>query len=164
MKQIQSFVPFLQKSFGNNNCTLTSIMTVLYNLLNRQYQAKVIYDIIEKNGIKYGYNSDSWGSIPIFTNIVINKSYQDITNKSIKSKVKYFKGIGYNFNTIKEQIDNNNPIILSVNKAGKYTNHTVVIIGYNEETNELLIHDNWRILIQKIKYNDISFISSINYI
>ena len=164
MKQIQSFVPFLQKSFGNNNCTLTSIMTVLYNLLNKQYKAKVIYDIIEKNGIKYGYNSDSWGSIPIFTNIVINKSYQDITNKSIKSKVKYFKGIGYNFNTIKEQIDNNNPIILSVNKAGKYTNHTVVIIGYNEETNELLIHDNWRILIQKIKYSDISFISSINYI
>ena len=42
---------------------------------------------------------------------------------------------------------NNNPVILSVNKAGKYTNHTVVIIGYNEETNELLIHDNWRILI-----------------
>ena len=164
MKQIQSFVPFLQKSFGNNNCTLTSIMTVLYNLLNRQYKAKVIYDIIEKNGIKYGYNSESWGSIPIFTNIVINKSYQDITNKSIKSKVKYFKGIGYNFNTIKEQIDNNNPIILSVNKAGKYTNHTVVIIGYNEETNELLIHDNWRILIQKIKYDGISFISSINYI
>ena len=155
MKQIQSFVPFLQKSFGNNNCTLTSIMTVLYNLLNRQYKAKVIYDIIEKNGIKYGYNSESWGSIPIFTNIVINKSYQDITNKSIKSKVKYFKGIGYNFNTIKEQIDNNNPIILSVNKAGKYTNHTVVIIGYNEETNELLIHDNWRILIQKIKYDGI---------
>ena len=164
MKQIQSFIPFLQKSFGNNNCTLTSIMTVLYNLLNRQYKAKVIYDIIEKNGIKYGYNSESWGSIPIFTNIVINKSYQDITNKSIKSKVKYFKGIGYNFNTIKEQIDNNNPIILSVNKAGKYTNHTVVIIGYNEETNELLIHDNWRILIQKIKYDGISFISSINYI
>ena len=155
MKQIQSFVPFLQKSFGNNNCTLTSIMTVLYNLLNRQYKAEVIYDIIKKNGVKYGYNSDSWGSIPIFTNIVINKSYQDITNKSIKSKVKYFKGIGYNFNTIKEQIDNNNPVILSVNKAGKYTNHTVVIIGYNEETNELLIHDNWRILIQKINNKDL---------
>lgn len=164
MKQIQSFVPFLQKSFGNNNCTLTSIMTILYNLFNRKYKSKIIYDVVERNAIKYGYNSKSWGSIPLFTNLVINKSYQDITNKSIKSKVKYFKGIGYNFNTIKEQIDNNNPIILSVNKAGKYTNHTVVIIGYNEETNELLIHDNWRILIQKIKYDDISFISSINYL
>ena len=56
MKQIQSFVPFLQKSFGNNNCTLTSIMTVLYNLLNRQYKANFIYDIIEKNaGGTYSY-------------------------------------------------------------------------------------------------------------
>ena len=65
-------------------------------------EKKQRYDIIKKNGIKYGYNIDSWGSIPIFTNVVINKSYQDITNKSIKSKVKYFKGIVYNFNTIKE--------------------------------------------------------------
>ena len=164
MKQIQSFVPFLQKSFGNNNCTLTSIMTVLYNLFNRKYKAKIIYDVVEKNAVKYGYNSKSWGSIPIFTNTVINKSYQDITNKTIKSKVKYFKGIGYNFNSIKKQIDNNNPIILSVYKAGKYDTHTVIVIGYNEETNELLIHDNWKILIQKIKYDDISFISSINYL
>lgn len=164
MKQIQSFVSFLQKSFGNNNCTLTSIMTVLYNLFNRKYKAKIIYDIVERNAVKYGYNSESWGSIPLFTNLVINKSYQDITNKTIKSKVKYFKGVGYNFNSIKEQIDNNNPIILSVYKAGKYDTHTVIIIGYNEETNELLIHDNWKILIQKIKYDDISFISSINYL
>lgn len=122
-------------------------MTVLYNLFNRKYKAKIIYDIVEKNAIKYGYNSESWGSIPLFTNLVINKSYQDITNKTIKSKVKYFKGVGYNFNSIKEQIDNNNPIILSVYKAGKYDTHTVIIIGYNEETNELLIHDNWKILI-----------------
>lgn len=164
MKQIQSFVPFLQKSFGNNNCTLTSIMTILYNLFNRKYKAKIIYDVVERNAIKYGYNSKSWGSIPLFTNLVINKSYQDITNKTIKSKVKYFKGVGYNFNNIKEQIDNNNPIILSVYKAGKYDTHTVIVIGYNEETNELLIHDNWKILIQKIKYDDISFISSINYL
>lgn len=164
MEQIQSFVPFLQKSFGNNNCTLTSVMTVLYNVLNRKYKAKVIYDIVERNAVKYGYNSESWGSIPIFTNIVINKSYQDITNRTIKSKAKYFKGVGYNFNSIKEQIDNNNPIILSVYKAGKYDTHTVIVIGYNEETNELLIHDNWKILIQKIKYDDISFISSINYL
>lgn len=122
-------------------------MTVLYNLFNRKYKAKIIYDIVERNAIKYGYNSESWGSIPLFTNLVINKSYQDITNKTIKSKVKYFKGIGYNFNSIKEQIDNNNPIILSVYKASKYDTHTVIIIGYNEETNELLIHDNWKILI-----------------
>lgn len=164
MKQIQSFVPFLQKSFGNNNCTLTSIMTVLYNLFDRKCKAKIIYDVVERNATRYGYNSESWGSIPLFTNLVINKSYQDITNKTIKSKVKYFKGVGYNFNSIKEQIDNNNPIILSVYKAGKYDTHTVIIIGYNEETNELLIHDNWKILIQKIKYDDISFISSINYL
>ena len=122
-------------------------MTVLYNLFNRKYKAKIIYDIVERNAIKYGYNSESWGSIPLFTNLVINKSYQDITNKTIKSKAKYFKGVGYNFNSIKEQIDNNNPIILSVYKAGKYDTHTVIIIGYNEETNELLIHDNWKILI-----------------
>lgn len=102
MRQIQSFVPFLQKSFSNNNCTLISIITVLYNLFNKKYKTKIIYDIVERNAVKYGYNSESWGSIPIFTNTVINKSYQDITGKSIKSKVKYFKGVEYNFNSIKE--------------------------------------------------------------
>ena len=40
-------------------------MTVLYNLLNRQYKAKIIYDVVERNAIKYGYISKKKSSFSI---------------------------------------------------------------------------------------------------
>ena len=73
------------------------------------------------------------------------------------------KNIGYNFNTIKDLIDKDIPVILSVWKCEKYKNHTVTIFGYDEETQELIISDNWVTWATRIKYKNISTISSINY-
>jgi hypothetical protein len=37
----------------------------------------------------------------------------------------------------------NKPVILSFWKCEKYSNHTITIIGYDDETQDLIIADNW---------------------
>lgn len=93
----------------------------------------------------------------------MNDSLKHFSNKKYSTKSKYLKNIGYNFNTIKDLIDKDIPVILSVWKCEKYKNHTVTIFGYDEETQELIISDNWVKWATRIKYKNISIISSINY-
>ena len=79
------------------------------------------------------------------------------------------KGIGFNWDFIKGNLDyNDTPIILNLWKDGRnyYYNHTVLIIGYAESENKkmLVVYDNWFKYICYIDYDKLSIICSIQYI
>ena len=94
---------------------------------------------------------------------IFEESYFELFNNKIQNQGIYLKGLGYNFNTIKNQIDLNKPVILSLWSSPKYKNHTITVIGY-KDNNTLIINDNWSIKQTEIIYKDISLISSINII
>ena len=125
--------PFLQKIFrpGEGNCTLSSITTCLYYYSPQERSFNEIYDVVERIADNYYYKRDSFGVIPFFNKTIYQQAIDYFRlNKRIKSK--YVNHIGFSFNTIKEQIDNKNPVILSLLNDGRnfYKNHTVVVIGY----------------------------------
>lgn len=160
--RIKIFFFLNQNKYGEDyDCTITSITSICYTLF-RHPTEKEIYDIVESIGKKYGYRGNR-GTNSFMIKPIFDKSLEALSNKKYSTKVGYLKGIGYNFNTIKTLIDKNIPIILSFWKCEKYSNHTITIIGYNDETKDLIIADNWSVRPQKINYNNISFISSINY-
>ena len=102
---------------------------------------------------------------PIFNNSL--KYFKINKNTSFKC----IKNIGFNFNFIKEQINDGNPMILSLLNDGRnfYKNHSVTIIGYNiiktskQTLNMILVYDNWSKAISYIDYNKLNIISSINF-
>lgn len=154
---ITNFTPLLQKDYGKDkDCTLTSITAILGG------NPQETYDKVEKIALKYGYNGDTYGTIPIFTKSIIDKA------SGTKSKQGYLKNIGYSWKKIQELINNNQSIILSLNKDGRdyYKNHSVVIVGWvilNNKTRLLKIYDNWYLTPAYIDYDKLSLISSINY-
>lgn len=85
--------------------------------------------------------------------------------------VRYLKNIGFNFNTIKKQLDQGNPVIISMMNDGRnvYKNHSIVVIGYNvykidnRDIRILAVYDNWSREVRYIDYERLSIISSINY-
>ena len=95
--------------------------------------------------------------------------FQNIINKTfnVKSQVRYLKGVGYNWNIIKNNIQNNIPMILSLWNDGRnyYKNHSVIIVGFNEfKTKKILtVYDNWHETLSYIDYDKLSIISCINY-
>ena len=162
-KKIKYFPMLLQKNYGElKDCTLTSLTAVLRYKKYFDLDISEIYKIVESNAKYYGYNGQTYGTICVTIRKIIN------TICSLKSTVKYFKNIGFTYNTIKEQIDKNNPIILSLYKSGNnsYSNHTVTIIGYAQYQNSkmLIVADNWYTTQSYIDYDKLSFISQINYL
>ena len=164
VKTIANFPMLLQEDYGlDQDCTLTSI-TALAQYKNQfpNQETEKIYSKVEQVALKYGYNGNKIGTIPIVIRNIINKIF------SVKSKVKTFKNLGYNFETIVKQINKNNPIILSFYKSGNdsYNNHTVSILGYveYEGAKMLIIADNWYKDYSYIDYDKLSFMSQINYL
>ena len=156
--------PLLQRDYGEaQDCTLVSILTLLQKEKNSINLASA-YSIIESAAKKYLYNGEKWGTFPLFIKQIMKKSYESLGIKR-EFHARYAKGIGYNFNTVKNLIDRNIPIVLSMfsDGVGKYSNHSVVIIGYDEKTKEFIIYDNWTTTPHRIKYNKICVISCINW-
>ena len=154
----------LQKNFGGSyDCSLTSITALGLFKNNYNQNADDIYSKVEKIAKKYFYSAEKFGTIPIFIKNIINNAF------NVNSKSKYIKGVGFNWELIKKNIDNKNPMILSISNDGRnyYTNHSVTIVGYREysPTNAkiLVIYDNWSNVRSCIDYNKLSCISSINY-
>lgn len=161
-KQLQHFPFLLQNDYGGTlDCTITSI-TAVKAYKGDERDTKEIYGEVESVSKKYGYKSEIWGSIPLFTRKVLNEVF------NTKSKVKYFKGIGFNFDTIKNLIDKGQPIILSMANDGRgyYKNHTVTVIGYviYQEARMLIVADNWNGSVSYLDYGKLSKISSLNWI
>ena len=166
---IQNIKPLIQNDYGlAGDCTLTCITCILYYLYQQPIQT--IYDIVEANAKKYGYNGKI-GTIPIVINNIIKRSEKQLQIKNQKWKSGYIKGLGFDFNTIKKLIDQKHPVILSLTSDGRgyYHGHSVTIVGYaqyliNDKLQRfLLIYDNWRNEAAYLDYEILGKICSINY-
>lgn len=159
-RSIISGYPALKQSDygGLNDCTITSI-TALYCFKNKDNDPAEVY---EKVNAIAGVDTDKCGVMPWRNKGIIDKLF------GVKSKCKYLKGIGYNWDTIVAQIDKQNPLTLSMWNDGRdcYKNHTVSVVGYaiGHSANYLAVYDNWQKNIAYIDYDKLSIISCINYL
>ena len=127
-KNISMFSPLLQSDFGGAmDCTLTSITAIASFREKYQRTHKEIYAAVEATAKNYAYSPDNYGTISIFINNIIDKTF------NVKSKKKYLKGVGYTWKYLKNTIDAGTPMILSMSHDGRdyYTNHSVCVIGYD---------------------------------
>lgn len=160
---LKNFQCLNQDNYGEaNDCSLTSITACIYYLNKSLYSIKDIYSVVEKVARKHGYTG-SKGTSPFKIAKIFEESYFELFHDKIQNRGIYLKGLGYNFNTIKNQIDAKKPVILSLWSSPKYKDHTITIIGYTSN-NSLIINDNWSTKQTEIAYKDISLISSINII
>ena len=161
---IQNIEPLLQNDYGGlNDCTLTSITTVIKWLipsLNTEY----VYNQVEKIAKKFLYTG-GYGTL----SLTIGKIYQKALlffNRNLKVKTKYLKNIGFHAQDIIDSLRAGKPVLLNIWKDGRdfYKNHSVLVIGYIETTEGLLltIYDNWSKEKRYIDYYKMSMISSIN--
>lgn len=171
--------PFLQNDLRKNseNCSITSIATCVNYYCSRTCDINEIYAVTETIANNYFYDPAKFGTMPFFIKTIYDQDLKYFQKpKVIKSK--YIKHLGFSFKTIKQQIDNKHPVILSLYTDNRnfYRSHTVVIIGYaqfnlfNSETtlfekkkvkNMLLVYDNWSKEISYIDPDVLSPISSI---
>lgn len=169
-KRLKDVPILLQDDYGeDNDCTLTSI-TCAIKRLNRTMSENEIYDTVEKVAKKYFYNGKLYGTIPLFI-----KSIWDEANRKCNCKLltgwRVFKGLGFNQNSIKELLDKERLVILSLHSDGRnyYKDHTITVFGYNlyeingKEKVFLAVYDNWYRSVSYIDYDELSIISSINY-
>ena len=176
VKILSNVRPLLQSDYGeDNDCSITSITTCVYyhsygidnDFEEIENLCRYIYNnlatLAENN---YFYNGKTYGTIPFFIKGIYNWGllvFNNSLKRYCKTKSAYLKGIGFNYQKICDIIDDGKPIILSVNKCGKYKNHSVTVVGYMTTSKQLIVYDNWTKAQQCIKYDDISLISCINY-
>lgn len=165
--QINNFFCLNQNNYGLPlDCSLTSITAVLFHKFGRKskYTVRDIYNQVEKIASeKYFYEGTKRGTWSCFIPSIYSASAQNLFQQQSKMRTCIGKGLGYCFETIKKEIDKGNPIILNISKdkGNKYNNHTITIIGYDEENQDLIINNNWETKAVKYKYSNIPFISSI---
>lgn len=168
IKIISDVKPLLQNDYGGtNDCTLTAITTIINQDL--QLPPEIIYPIVENNARKWGFRND--GTNPLFAPFIFTKSYKECNAINYKTTMRPFKEIGWNYNTIKKNINNNKPMMLSTPEDGRhyYINHSITIIGYctfqvdNKEIPFLCIYDNWEAKMMYIDYQVLSCISTIYF-
>ena len=155
---------------GEMDCTLTSLTTIC-KFYNPQINTTACYNNIKLIAQQYLY-TDNKGTNPFFINKIANKIFA-FYQIPLSSKAKYLKGIKWNISFIKNCINNNQPLILSMKNDGHnyYKNHSVVCKGYidfitnnNNKHHYLLeVYDNWHKTSSFIDYEKLSKISSINY-
>lgn len=175
VQQISSKVlpitPLLQNDYGEaGDCTLTSITTCINYYRAGQSAIQEIYDYVEKVAKKWGYNGNI-GTFPLFIQYIYNKVLKKFPCVKKKTAQRYFKNVGFNFNTIKNTINKSTPIVLSINNDGRnyYKNHSITIIGYkvfkvNKQTvNMLVVYDNWYANEAYVDFDALPVIASINY-
>lgn len=155
----------LQNDYGEAcDCTLTSI-TAIIKFLRPQYDVQEIYNWVEKIAKAYGYRGN-YGTHNLVIRTVYKKSLQGFGINEYKPFSYYLKGLCYDYNLIKHEIDNNRPVLLNLWKDGRdfYKNHSVLIVGYyyfNDSKRYLMIQDNWYRTVSYIDYDLLSTISSV---
>ena len=167
---------YIQDDYGlANDCTLTSLMTVLLYYLKYDRNEQEVYDLVERIAKKYGYKNN--GTNPLAIKRIYDTAAGQLgLSAVIPTYSGYMKNIGYKFEKIMNLIDNKVPAIISVNNDGRnyYRNHSMTIIGYTiyritlvdgQTINRrfLKVYDNWRSTFGYIDYEVLSSISSINY-
>lgn len=169
MLNITSFQQSLFGKKGDGDCTLVSLMTCLYYYLKEEIDKTLLYDAIRSKAEKRFF-SEKIGLLPFFTLGLYKKLLKQFSLKH-SAKSAWFKGIGYNFNTIKKCIDNNIPVVLSITNDGRgyYKNHSVTVVGYraykadNKEIKMLILYDNWAFSESLLDYNKLSVLSAIYF-
>ena len=166
---------FRQEDYGKaGDCTITSMATILFHQLGckdpKGFQR--VYDAVEAAATRSGYSGK--GTNPFAMRTILDRSGKEF-NLQIKSKVKYLKGVGWNFDHVKDSINKGKPVMLSLNNDGRdyNTNHTITICGYaiyecklsdGTKSQELFfqVYDNWRTEVRYLDYQMLSTVSSIN--
>lgn len=163
-RQLADFRPLLQKNFGgtqDGDCTLCSITAVGSYKDKYVIDNETTYNQVVEVANKYFYSPNKFGTIPIFIKKIIDEVFY------VKSHAKYLKNVGFNWQTIKTQIKNRNPMVLSITNDGRnyYQAHSITIIGYKEYTNAkfLMVYDNWYESIGYVDYNLLGTSCCINY-
>ena len=163
----EGYKPLLQKDYGlSNDCSLTALTTIIAGSLNKEPQK--VYDVVEKYAKQYGFKGK--GTLPVFIKCIFDKTLKEF-GVNVKTKSGYLKCIGYDFDMMRNLIDENVPMVLSINKDGRnyYNNHSITVIGYLiyqvDDALEpmLLVYDNWNTVPCVVDYKALSMISSINY-
>ena len=161
-----------QSEYGDvYDCTLVSIATIVRYYLNYTVETEEIYNYTEEIAKKFLYRGDHWGTFFIVIKSIFDRILRHYGLPASKKQMIYKGCLGYNFKTIKTQIDAMVPIILSMANDGRdyYKNHSVVIMGYrimkkdDIEVPILVVLDNWTKLVSYIDYNKLSFVSQINF-
>lgn len=164
----------LQKDYGeDNDCTITSITTVMSYLTKRADYDKIYDNVIANIYPKWAYGW--YGTIPIFITKVINNVLNGFGYTNKKSGGLYFKSFGVTNTSIKRWLKSTNiPLILSVYKAndGYYKYHSTSVVGYIEyldknsgnKLNLIAIHDNWSKKVRYVDYNKLHWLCMFNYI
>lgn len=145
-----------------NNCTVCSMSIVLQHLLEKEMPIKDIYDVVASRARKFGFTGKRRGTNPFTISWIMKMSAKKLGVKA-RARSRYLKGVGFNYDKIKKLIDDEIPVIISFYKTPRYKNHSITIVGYNDEARELICYDNWSLKETAIMYYDFSFISSINY-
>lgn len=162
-KLVSKIPCLLQNDYGkDNDCTLTSI-TAIVKYYNPTKDVELIYNRVEAIAKTRGYTG--WYGTPNLTiTSIYNKALSDF-NLNKKAQGFYGKGIGYSFNKIQNEVNQNHPILLNLWKDGRnyYKNHSVLIVGYliAGDKKFLAIYDNWDYGVSYIDYDKLSIVSSI---
>ncbi len=155
----------LQKDYGyDNDCTLTSI-SALIKYYKPNQDINTIYNGVEKNAKKIGYSKLG---TPIFIIGLICRKALWYFNISKIVHRHFFKNIGYSFDQIQSEVDQNHPILLNLWNDGRdyYTRHSVLIVGYLIANNKrfLAVYDNWNYEVSYIDYDKLSLFSNIVFL
>ena len=162
-KQLYDVPCLLQNDYGGLcDCTLTSI-TALIKYIKPVEEIENIYNKVEQIAKKYCYKEER-GVKTVIISLLLKEVYRQFKiNKKVKGC--YLKGIGFDYEDIKREIDNNNPMLLNLWKDGRnyYHDHTVLIIGYyyTSKYKMIGIYDNWNKGISYIDYKKLNSICSI---
>lgn len=134
---------------GKDMCQLTSLAMVLeskniYSKDKKRNFADELYDIAEKENF---VGNKVWHNVPVTYNAILKKSYPELKTSHINANGKEFDK-----QEIKKQIDNENPVIMSIGykvykpdeedkskSVEEIAGHTVTVIGYTDKG--FIVHD-----------------------
>lgn len=162
---------FTQNSLesGANNCTLASITRVMKYYSERGYSniptdINKIYEKVRQIGEKHGYDPKKTGlarDLFVYTPFEIDEMTKETweafgyTNATPDNKYGVFVD---QLDVIKDNINNGDPVLLSIPGGDDYSGHTVTVLGYKEFQKEgedsrflIEVYDGWS---QNVRYVD----------
>lgn len=175
--------PFLQENFTEleEDCVFTSIVTCVHYFYPEVATPQDIYNVaVAIYRREFPSFQKIEGVVPFVIKHIYSEVYKFFKLHYYSIKSRYINRIGFNYNTIKQQINQGIPVIISMYNDGRqfYKNHTVTAVGYMEfqmdnldpfiehikpkkERNILMVYDNWSTEIRYIDLKQVSSISSI---
>lgn len=116
-------------------CQITSLAMVLKSKgIEQQYPDMQFEDELYTIAKENGYGGDAlWENTANVYSVVVEKVSSDYIVEGIDN--------GYEIEDVKQQVENGNPVIMSINfKSNGYINgHIIVVVGYTQ--NGFIVHD-----------------------